>query len=84
MSGHAMRPDQKDKYGRIVELANKMLRDAVRNALARDIQAYTERMETYLRPNRPAPPEPEAEELALEAAAGADAPPPGEESESAD
>jgi hypothetical protein len=53
--GHPMTVEARAKYTRTVELANKMLSDAVRNAIARSIQTYTERMETYLRPRKPAP-----------------------------
>jgi hypothetical protein len=55
VAGQQMSEEQKQRYMRIVELANKMLRDAIRDAITRDIKKYLETLETYLRPRRPAP-----------------------------
>ena len=41
--GHSMRPDEKDKYLRIVELGNKMLRDAVPTRRHRERERASER-----------------------------------------
>ena len=71
--GHSMRADGKDKYLRIVELGNKMLRDAVRDTITRDILAYTELMESYKRPERPDDPT-DAMETLEEEPEDADAP----------
>ena len=51
--GQPMSDEQKDRYVRIVELANKMMRDALRDAVTRDIKKYVECLESYLRPKRP-------------------------------
>ena len=53
--GQQMGEEQKQRYVRIVELANKMLRDAIRDAMTRDITNYVKTLETYLRPRRPKP-----------------------------
>ena len=51
--GHAIRADQRAKYDRVVDLGNKMLRDAVRDAIAKDIEAYSRKMDTFSRAMRP-------------------------------
>ena len=51
--GHALRAEQREKYERTVDLANKMLRDALRDAIAKDIEAYADRMDTFSRPGCP-------------------------------
>lgn len=53
--GHAIRAEQRVKYERTVELGNKMLRDAVRNQITKDIEAYASKMESFSRPSRPIP-----------------------------
>lgn len=53
--GHSMSSEHRIKYTRTVELANKMLRDALRDAITNDMLLYVRRMETYLRPQKPAP-----------------------------
>jgi hypothetical protein len=70
--GQQMSQENKQRYVKIVELANKMLRDALRDAVTRDIQKYLECLESYLRPKRPQdsaspqPPTQEAQESAQE------------------
>ena len=51
--GQQMSEEQKDRYVRLVELANKMLRDALRDAVTRDIQSYVECLESYRRAEKP-------------------------------
>jgi dynein heavy chain, axonemal len=51
--GQQMSEEQRQRYVRIVELANKMLRDALRDAVTRDIKKYVECLESYLRLKQP-------------------------------
>ena len=78
-AGQQMSEEQRQRYVRIVELANKMLRDALRDAVTRDIKKYVECLESYLRPKRPAKAQAEPadvagpEEEVADAAAAVDA-----------
>ena len=44
----------KGRYRRLCALANRMLADAVRSAVIRDVAAYAARFATHLRPPPPA------------------------------